>query len=126
LARDLAKWGEAAEFHCKEMAVKRGIVPAGFEVKPTKGKSAVSDVPRAFAAIGLPQEEFIRACDLRMNTSKKYKERAGIVDVFAAFNGLKRANAKRAVIEKLGDILKEGAGGVKLVASGEQEESADE
>jgi hypothetical protein len=106
LARQMAKWAKAVEFHAKEMAVKMGIVPAGFELKSRSGGSYIADVSAAFGLANLPQAEFMRACGLRINTSKSKKDQVGIVEIYHKFHGIQsKAEAKRAVLARLEPVI---------------------
>lgn len=91
----------------------------------TKGRSAVTDVQGAFALVGVPQEDFFRACEVRMNTSKTYPDRVGLTEIFAAKNEMKKAPAKRALLAKLAPVIMEGKDGWKLksVKGNEEEET---
>lgn len=113
-------WCESLEFHAMQRATKDGWQLPGFTLKETTGRSYVSDVAAAFAALGLPQDRFLSCCDVRMSTSKDYPDKAGVVDVYRkekAFTS--RAAAEREVKAKLGDIVKAGNSGHKLVKTKE-------
>lgn len=103
----LKKWGESIEFHALEAVQKKGITLPSFELKTESGGKYLTDVPGAFAAVGLPQAEFLKCCDMRMNTSKTYPDKVGIVETYASFHGQKKAPAKREIESKLGDLLKD-------------------
>lgn len=123
LARQVNKWCKAVEHHAKEMATKKGLVPDGFEVGSRSGKMFVTSAAEAFTLASLPQEEFLKTCAVRLNSSKTYPDQVGLIETFAAFNGLKKAPAKRAVLEKLAPVIKSGNPSVTLKAvSGEEEE----
>jgi hypothetical protein len=127
VARQVEKWCKAVEYHAKQMAEKKGVVPVGFKLGTTHGKTWCGDVPRAFQLAGVPQEDFLRACDLRLNTSKKYPDKVGLIDIFAAQLGVKKTPAARQVKERLTETLKKGSDGVKLVAiKGEQHDEDDD
>jgi hypothetical protein len=121
----LKKFGESIEFHALEANQKRGLTIAGFEAKSKAGKAYVPDVPAAFALTGLPQAEFLAGCQVRMNTSKKYPDQVGLVDVFAKFNGLKKAAAKRDLLKKLEPVVKQTRPSTYLKAVGVEEEESE-
>lgn len=102
----LKKWGESVEFHAMEAATKRGLQLPGYELKSKSGRQFVSDVAAAFAASGLSADEFLKACEVRLNTSKKYPDRLGLDQLFKAKLEEKSiASAKRKVVQKLGDLI---------------------
>ena len=121
IARQLAKWCEAVEHFAKEMQVKQGMTPTGFEMKPTKGRSYITDVAAAFQLLGLTQSDFLACCEPRMKTSEKYPDKLGIVDIFARVKEMKKAPAKREVEKRLEPVIKRGADGIKLVALNKNE-----
>lgn len=122
----LKKWGESIEFHALEAAQKKGLTLPGFTLKSKAGKTYIPDVPAAFSLAGLPQAEFLSACQVRMNTSKKYPDQKGIIDVFAEFNGLKKAPAKRDLLKKLEAVVKQTNDTIYLQATkGEETETED-
>jgi hypothetical protein len=112
-------WGESVEFHAKEMVEKRGLQLPGYELKPRAGKSHITNVTRAHEILALPNAEFLKCCDLRLNTSKTYKDRIGIVDVFAQVNDIKKTPAARKVKELLAEVITTGKQTMSLVAVGE-------
>jgi hypothetical protein len=119
----LKKWGESVEFHALEAAQKKGLTIPGFDLKTKAGKTYVTDVPAAFSLAGLPQEEFLAGCQVRMNTSKKYPDQKGIIDIFAAFHGLKKAPAKRDLLAKLEAVVKQTNPSIYLQAQKGQEDT---
>ena len=119
----LKKWGESVEFHALDAHLKKGLTIHGFQPLSKKGKTFVSDVAAAFGLAGLPQEEFLKACALRMNTSKKYPDQRGVVDIYAALHGMKKAPAKRDLLAKLEPVIKTGADSVYLKAVGGEDDT---
>jgi hypothetical protein len=105
LARFLKKWCEAVEFHAKQMAIVRGEQIPGTHVAAKSGKQFCSAVGQAYELAGLAPREFLAACDLRLNTSKKYPDRKGLIDIYAAAKGIKKAAAKRELLKKLEPVL---------------------
>ena len=121
----LKKWGESLEYHALEAATKKGITIPGFELATKSGKTYVTDVPSAFKLAGLPQEEFLRGCQVRLVSSKTYKDQIGLIDIFKKFNGVeKSATAKRDLLKKLEPVVKKTKDSTYLKAvKGEEEES---
>jgi hypothetical protein len=114
----LKKWGDSIEHHALEAVRKRGMTLPGFSLKTESGGSYIADVGAAFAALGIPQEEFLKACEPRMNTSKRYPDRAGLVDIYKTLHGIaKTAQAKRAVEEKLAGVMLDKAPKIYLKAA---------
>jgi hypothetical protein len=107
LARVVGKWVESVEHHAKEMAVKKGVVPAGFKLSTRQGNRFIPNVTDAFSRVGLPQEEFLKACEVKFSS---------LVDVFIGMHGTKKAQAERSVAEKLGDALKRKSSSVSLIS----------
>lgn len=107
VARVVADFCEAAEHMAKEMALKAGQVPTGFKIQERKGNRYVSSVLAAFGKAGLPQEEFLKACTVKLSD---------LVDLHQTINGLKKAAAEREMEARLGDIVQRKAPSVSLVA----------
>lgn len=105
IARLLKPWCAAVEFAAKEMAVKRGIIPTGTVLYTRKGKQVCDSVAQAFPLTGIPQDEFLAACDIRMSTPKGKPDRKGLVERFAEFHGLSKAEAKRQIQNRLANVL---------------------
>ena len=99
LARQMKAWCESVEFHAKEMAIKQGIKIPGYKVAERAGRRECKNVAAAFPLVGLPQEKFLGACSIQL--SKLETE-------YAEFNGMKKAPAKRALNEKLVDVITQG------------------
>lgn len=121
----LKKWCESVEFHALRRHQTEGLTITGFEPKTKAGKSYVTDVPEAFTLAKLPQSEFLRGCQLRLNTSKKYPDQVGLVDIYKQFHGLpSTAAAKRDLMAKLEPVVKKTNGSTYLQAvkgGGEEE-----
>ena len=107
IAKRVGEWSEAVEHHCKELAIKQGIIPLGFKLQTRHGNRFISSVVEAFARAGLPQEEFLPICEIKLTA---------LVEKFAAINGMKAKQAERTVEEKLGDIVQRKPSTVSLVA----------
>jgi hypothetical protein len=121
----LKPWGASIEHHALEAAQKKGLTLPGFEIATKRGKTYCTDVSQAFTLAGLPQDQFLKCCDLRLNTSKRYPDKAGIVDLYAAANGMKKAPAKRELLNKLGCVMATGSDSVSLRLTGDPEDSED-
>lgn len=96
VARVLADWCEAAEYRAKDMALKQGLVPAGFKLQTRQGNRFITSVADAFPLVGLPQAEFLKACEVKLSS---------LVEAYATFHGQKKAPAERDVQNKLGDLV---------------------
>lgn len=123
LARKVLKpWIESVEFHALEASTKQGLAIPGYELKTRKAREWIADVATAYQAAGLPQIEFLRCCDVRLNTSKTYPDKAGLVDLYAQIKDLKKAPAKRELMTKLAPALQTGKPTQYLAATGEETE----
>ena len=97
----LKKWGESIEFHALDAATKRGLTLPGFEIKQRSGKQWCKDIGSAFTMSRMEQAQFLKCCDLRLNTSAKNKEKLGIFDAYASIHGMPKAAAKRELLKAL-------------------------
>jgi len=114
----LDKWVASMRYHALTAVQKRGITLKDFKLVTESGGSYIADVGAAFGALGIPQEEFLKACEPRMNTSKKYPDRLGLVDIYKTLHGIaKTAQAKRAVEEKLAGVMLDKAPKIYLKAT---------
>ena len=107
IARKLSDFSEAAEKFCKDLALKQGIVPTGFKLQSRQGNRFISSVTDAFARAGLPQDEFLKICEIKLTA---------LVEKYADVNGMKKAQAERTVEEKLGEIIQRKQSTMSLVA----------
>jgi hypothetical protein len=94
----------------KEMAVKQGIVPEGFKLQSRQGNRFVSSVAAAFPLVGMPQETFLGACEIKLTK---------LTEAYAAFAGMKKAPAEREICNKLGDVVQRKPATMSLVAEKE-------
>lgn len=92
IARRLKEWCEAVEHFAREMAIKQGQIPVGFELKTRRGSREIESVAAAFGRAGLPQDKFLEACEVNF---KK------LAEVAAEFHGMKKAQAVRDLESKL-------------------------
>jgi hypothetical protein len=106
IARTLSDWCESVEFHAREMALKEGMVPEGFNVVTRAGGRYIDEVMAAYNAIRLPQDEFLKACAVKPKA---------LFDAYALFHGMKKAPAERDCMEKLGPLVKRKPNVVMLV-----------
>lgn len=98
-ARIVKEWCESFEAHAKEMAFKKGVVPAGFRPVTQKGRRQIQSVTDAFSVLRLPQEEFLAACSVSFSD---------LVEVWQKFHGLSKAASERDVESRLGDVMTRG------------------
>ena len=127
LAKQIIKWAEGVLYHTEKLADKmtpEQLREHGYEWKPKRGRQYCTDIFTAYELLGLDRELFAQACDLRLNTSKKYPDKKGISDIYKEKHELKLAPAKRVVLAKLEPVLKRGEDSRSLVEIGE--ESTDE
>lgn len=104
-ARRLKSWAESCEYHAKQMAVIEGKTLPGFTVKTRSGGVAVADMPKAFAILGLPEADFLRACEVHLNPPKD-KSRPGLVQLYATHSVLSEKRAKEELRRRLAPVLK--------------------
>lgn len=122
IARKVLKpWIESVEYHALDAITKQGLAIPGYELKSRKAREWIADVAGAFAACGLPQDDFLRCCDVRLNTSKTYPDKVGIVDTYAKVRELKKAPAKRDLMAKLALVMQTGKPTQYLAETGEKE-----
>lgn len=107
IAKQIVTWTEAVQYHCKELAIKQGIIPTGFKLRPLKGNRFITSLTEAFSKSGMPQDEFLKLCDIKLTA---------LVEKFGEINGMKKAQAQRTLEEKLGDVIQRKASSVSLVA----------
>ena len=107
IARTIGTWCEAVEHHCKALAVKQGITPAGYKIQNRQGNRFIASVMDAFARTGLDQDQFLPLCEIKF---------APLAEKLAAVRGMKKSQAERELESKLGDCLQRKAPSVSLVA----------
>lgn len=96
IARSLKDFVEAAEHRAKEMALKEGVIPVGYKLQSRQGNRFITDVAGAYSVSGLPQDEFLRACEVKFSA---------LCDVHQKLHGSKKAAAEREVETKLGSFV---------------------
>lgn len=115
IARKLSKWCDAVEWRAKELWQKEGIQIPGFDLKERQGRQYITDTVQAFSLSGLPQDKFLACCEPRLNTSKTYPDKVGIIDTYAAQTEISKAGAKRELLKKIEPVLKRGNPVISLV-----------
>jgi hypothetical protein len=95
LARFLLKWAEAVNFHARQMAIQKGVSIPGYELKSKASRSSCADVLGAFHATGLSAEDFLKCCDVLLNTSKSNPDKRGLADVLKDNRSISKAAATR-------------------------------
>jgi hypothetical protein len=101
LAKHLSKWIDGVEHHAKEMAVKQGVTIPGWTLKTKAGKRSTFDMAGAFNATGLPSEQFLACCEIRLTTDKKNPSKVGLENLYAEQQGISKAAAARELKKKL-------------------------
>jgi hypothetical protein len=124
LARCIKKWADGIEFHATNMMLA-GQTPTGFEVATRQSKQYVTDVAKAYSLAGLPQDEFLRCCDVRMNTSKTNAAKVGIVDMISKFSTITKPAARKVIQKNLADVLARGTPTTYLKAIKDEEEETE-
>lgn len=106
MARQVADWCESVEYHAREMALKKGVVPTGYKVQSRQGKRVITSVDTAFARAGLPQDKFLASCSVSLKS---------LVEQSMAVTGIGKAPAERNMEAKLGDIVQRQKPSISLV-----------
>lgn len=122
LAKHLSKWCEAVEHFAKEMWIKKGLTIPGYELRSKAGKSSCHDILSAFQASGLDHLEFLKCCEIRLETSKENPDKLGLANVLKAKLGISKAAAKRELKKKLKPYLRTPKQSFYLKAVNEPEE----
>lgn len=106
LARRLSKWCEGIEYHANEMATKQGSVPDGFKLKSRRGNRFITSVSEAFPLVGLPQDDFLKLCDISLKS---------LTEAYSAFHGMQKKPAERDLERKLGEVIQRKPSSMSLV-----------
>lgn len=106
LARTLKGWCEAVDYQAKDKAIKEGWQLPGYKLQDRAGRREIADIGAAFTAAALPQEEFLRACQVSFTS---------LVEVWMSMHGMKKAPAEREVQRRLGDIIQRRPSSTSLV-----------
>lgn len=96
IARALAKWAEAVEYHIKLLAVKEGFTIPGFKASTRQGNRYIPDIGAAFACLNIPQEKFLEVCEVKLGKLTK---------LYAELNGMSPKKADTELNRKLGEII---------------------
>lgn len=97
----LSKWGDSIEHHALITAREKGLTLADYDLKQTSGGTYLTDIVGAFGVLGIPQDEFLKCCELHMSASKKYPDKKGAVETYAGLKGIKKTPAAKEVKAKL-------------------------
>ena len=116
IARKLKGWCESVEWRAKEMWLQEGVsLEPEFKIMERQSRQYITDVAAAFNLCGLPQDTFLACCEPRLNTSKTFAEKIGIIDEYAKLNAIPKAAAKRDMLRKMESVIKRGKPTVSLV-----------
>jgi hypothetical protein len=96
LARAIIHWAEGVEHRAREMALKQGMVAKGFKLSTRQGNRYITSVLDAFPRVGIPQEDFLKVCEVKLSA---------LTEAYAAFTNMKKAPAERELERKLGDVI---------------------
>ena len=94
VARAVKAWADSVEFHAKKMNMKEGVDFEDYYVQSRKGNRYITSVSEAFGKVTMPQDEFLRCCEV--NFSK-------LVNWQKVTHGLSDKAAKNKVESDLGD-----------------------
>lgn len=125
LARLMQKWVDSVEHHARTMALKAGALPAGYVIKTRQGRQMIGDVEAAFSRCGLDQANFLKCCEVKLNSSK-LTGRTGLIEAVASQSEISKAAAKKKLLGNLGDAVSRGPSTQSLVSETSTEESSDE
>ena len=117
IARAIKGWCEAVEHHAKEIMVKQGATIPGYELKAKQGNRFISSVSDAYAAIGLPQDEFLTLCELKLTK---------VVEAYAIHKAIAKKSAEKEVCAKLGEIIQRKPSTLTLVEAKEAPKQIEE
>ncbi len=95
IARIVGPWADAVEKHVKLMIENGNTVP-GWSIMERSGARQVKDIPTAFARTGLPEDVFLKCCNVKFGE---------LEEAFATAKGMKKAPAKRELNELLADVI---------------------
>jgi len=105
MARIVAPWADAVEKHAKLM-LKTGQKIPGWAVLERAGSRQVKDIMKAFQLVGLPEQEFLKACSVKIGA---------LDDIYAEQKGMKKAAAKKELKELLAEVTEQRKPSVLLV-----------
>lgn len=98
MVKQAKQWCKAVEDRCRELA-EQGPLTDGtvtYALKPKRGQLVVTDIDAAFTRSGLTQSEFYRAVSVSV---------PDLVTVYAEAKGVSEVNAKKCLVESLGDAV---------------------
>lgn len=97
-------WADALEKRAKAAAIAGTVLP-GLELTTKQGLRQIEDLAQAFQLLALPQDEFLKCCNLILKNTE---------EVFSAHNTLTRARAKAEVARRLDPFTTRGASTLTL------------
>lgn len=106
LASYLEKWAEAVKYHALQLHLKKGVTIPGYELRTKAGKSSCANVLGAFNTTGLPANDFLACCEIRMGADPKNPAKKALIPTYAKANGISKAEAKRRLKTKLQDHMR--------------------
>lgn len=92
-------WADALEKRAKDAALSGTVLP-GLELTTKQGRRHIEDLAQAFQLLALPQDEFLKCCNIAIGKTE---------EVFSAHNLLTRARAEAEVARRLNPITTRGA-----------------
>jgi hypothetical protein len=110
IARIVSPWCDGVEKRAK-MMLESGQQIEGWSILERSGARQVKDIPAAFARTGLPEDVFLKCCNVRMGE---------LEEAFALAKGMKKAPAKRELNELLADVI-ETKPAMKLLVKNKEE-----
>lgn len=96
----VAEWAKSASAHCREMAVKRGVVASGFRLQKRKGNPSIPKTWEAIIAAGLTPEQV--AAHLSIEFGK-------LAEAYTAATGQTEKVARADLEKRLGPLIQRGA-----------------
>lgn len=106
VARVVSDFADAAEYQAKEMAIKQGVIPEGFKLQEKKGNRYITSVTEAFSKSGIPQDEFLKLCDVKFSGLVEYNQRT---------NDISKVSSEKEMERKLGETIQRKPNSVSLV-----------
>lgn len=97
LARAIAAWSEAMEYHAKQMVIRNGMELPGFKIGYRQGHRFIQGtIEDVFGVMKLPQEELLKGCEPRFSK---------LAGVLGELHGMSKATAEKETERRLGDLL---------------------
>ncbi|MCP4638871.1 MAG: DUF2800 domain-containing protein [bacterium] len=95
LAKQLEQWCKSVTYHAKELA-KNGVEIPGWEERERTVRE-IKDLPEAWKLSGIPQEEFLKCCKVKLGDLEK---------AYAKAHDIKPTPAKKRMAEALDAVTK--------------------